>query len=305
MAHSTGPFEAVPASSRSTAVTGNFYAVLSILIWAAGFPAADSLLEVMNPLALITFRFLMASAFLLPLWWVVDGRSVLLAPWRWGLTFGGISFGFGAFLLLVAQDLTDAVTVAIISAAAPLFASVLELVTGSRRMRPSLLVGLAAAIIGGIVAIGGQFNLEIGLGALAGGASCILFVIGSHLSVQAMPQTSAIGRATLPLVGGTVVMTLLLGVSELAGWSVLPERMLTTSELNMLAIYAVGAMAISQIFFIASVGKIGVALTSFHINTAPFYVMLIAAALGSGWSWPQAIGGAIVVSGALLIQMRP
>lgn len=305
MAHSTGPFEAVPASSRSTAVTGNFYAVLSILIWAAGFPAADSLLEVMNPLALITFRFLMASAFLLPLWWAVDGRSVLLAPWRWGLTFGGISFGFGAFLLLVAQDLTDAVTVAIISAAAPLFASVLELVTGSRRMRPSLLVGLAAAIIGGIVAIGGHFSLDIGLGALAGGASCILFVIGSHLSVQAMPKTSAIGRATLPLVGGTVVMTLLLGVSELAGWSVLPERMLTTSELNMLAVYAVGAMAISQIFFIASVGKIGVALTSFHINTAPFYVMLIAAALGSGWSWPQAIGGAIVVSGALLIQMRP
>ena len=67
---------------------------------------------------------------------------------------------------------------------------------------------------------------------------------------------------------------------------------------------AVAAMGLSQVLFLASVSKLGIAATSFHINIAPFYVMLIMVALGAAWSWPHAIGAAIVGAGVLLAQRR-
>lgn len=290
---------------RGTAITGNMFGVLAIVIWAAGFPAADVLLHKFDPLTLITVRMVLGSAFLLPLWWVADGRKMLNVPWLWALSFGGITFGFGAFLLLYAQDLTDAVTVAIISAAAPLFASIVEVFTGTRRIRPALLAGLIAAILGGIVAIGGNLSLDLGLGAIAVVVSSLLYVTGSHMCVHAMPNVSPIGRGTLPLLGASIVLLIMWLGSFAMGWVERPSFDLTAYEFNMLAVYSIGSLAISQLFFIAAVGKIGVTLTSFHINVAPFYVMLLLVAMGGVWGWPQAIGAAIVVAGALIVQLRP
>ncbi|WP_291837882.1 hypothetical protein [Limimaricola sp.] len=44
------------------------------------------------------------------------------------------------------------------------------------------------------------------------------------------------------------------------------------------------------------------AVAAFHINIAPFYVMMILLALGGVWNWPQAIGAAIVALGVVLAQ---
>jgi drug/metabolite transporter (DMT)-like permease len=61
-------------------------------------------------------------------------------------------------------------------------------------------------------------------------------------------------------------------------------------------------MALSQALFVLAVQRIGVALSSFHLNIAPFYVMLILLAMGGDWSWVQAGGAAVVVLGVLLAQ---
>ena len=77
---------------------------------------------------------------------------------------------------------------------------------------------------------------------------------------------------------------------------------ISIQQFGHLAIYAVAAMALSQILFIASVARLGVALTSFHINIAPFYVMLMLIALGGAWDWRAAAGAAIVGLGVLVSQ---
>ena len=71
-----------------------------------------------------------------------------------------------------------------------------------------------------------------------------------------------------------------------------------------LSIYALGGMALSQVLFIASVGRIGIAMASMHINTASFYVMLIMLMLGASWNWMQALGAAIVGVGVIVAQRR-
>ena len=61
-------------------------------------------------------------------------------------------------------------------------------------------------------------------------------------------------------------------------------------------------MALSQFLWIISVGRLGVAVASFHVNLAPFYVMVILVAMGGDWGWAQAIGAAVVAMGVVIAQ---
>jgi drug/metabolite transporter (DMT)-like permease len=51
------------------------------------------------------------------------------------------------------------------------------------------------------------------------------------------------------------------------------------------------------------VEDVGIGIASFHLNAAPFYVMIIVFALGSDWNWMQALGAAILTVGTLLAQL--
>jgi drug/metabolite transporter (DMT)-like permease len=85
---------------------------------------------------------------------------------------------------------------------------------------------------------------------------------------------------------------------------VMPSTAIDVQQVGMLVIYALISMALSQMFFVGSVGKIGVALASFHINIAPFYVMLIMLVLGEDWNWTRALGAGIVAVAVVLAQDR-
>jgi len=291
------------ARSRHLA-TGNALGGASMVAWAAGFPAAEALLESWPPLALITARFVLAVALLLPIWILLDGRgAVLNARWGRGTLMGGICFGFGAYLLLLAQAYTDPVTVALIASTCPIAATLIEVVSGQRKLRRNFLYGLGASVIGGYVATGGDgLSADLGLGAACAVASCFLFAWGSFAAVRDFPDLTPVGRSTITLAGGCVMTSVLLLASHAVGLSVLPTAPVDSTQMSWLVLYAVAGMALSQVMFIASVGRLGVAVASFHLNTAPFYVMMIMLALGAAWSWPQALGAAIVGLGVILSQ---
>ena len=83
-----------------------------------------------------------------------------------------------------------------------------------------------------------------------------------------------------------------------------PLSLITYEHIGLLLIYACLAIAISQILWIKSVDQLGIGLSSFHLNAAPFYVMLMLFLLGSNWIWHQTIGAAIVITGVILAQQR-
>ena len=304
----TGPDAAgFDARARSRQiVSGNALAMTSMLAWACGFPAAEFLLADWPPLALITARFALAVSLLMILWVMRDGlRALAEVQWGRGTLIGGLTFGLGAYLLLLAQSLTDPVTVAIIASACPVAAAIIEVADGSRRMTTAFLTGLAASVIGGVVAVGGGSVDALGLGALAAIVSCFLFVFGSLYTVRDFGHLSEIGRSTVTLAGGLVFTAGALLISHFAGLNVLPTGAINANQIGLLAVYAVAGMALSQVMWIASVGKLGVAVASFHINVAPFYVMLIMVSLGDDWSWSKAAGAAIVIAGVIVAQKPP
>lgn len=291
----------VPGDRRALA-SGNTLAVASMLAWSAGFPAAEILLDTWSPTALITARLGAALLMLMPLWLILDGpRAIAGARWGRGLMVGGLAFGIGTWLLVIAQALTDAVTVAIIASACPVAAVICEMVWQGRRLSRGFVLGLGATLLGGLIATGGG-SVALGLGALAALGSCFLFSWGSLMAVRDFPMLSPLGRATVTFAGGFVAMATVTVGAETLGWSMTPSAAIDMGQVGLLAIYAVAGMALSQVLFLAAVGRMGVALTSFHINIAPFYVMLILLALGNGWDWRAAIGAGVVALGVIAAQ---
>jgi drug/metabolite transporter (DMT)-like permease len=294
--------------SPRRALTGNLYCILSMVVWAAGFPAAEALLQSWEPLPLVAMRFCTALAVLIPVWLVMDGYdAVRRARWGWGLLSGAIGFGGGAWLMLLAQSFTDPVTVAIIAASSPIAASLIEWAAERKPLKATFLIGLLASVIGGVVATGGGApasgaGTNLGLGVLCAVASCTLFAWASYIAVRDFVGLSAIGRTTIPLAGGLMFTTICCGIAWSVGWASAPVSGWTAGTIGLLAIYGIGGMAISQFFWIASVERLGIGLAAFHINVAPFYVMLFLVLLGAGWSWPQAIGAAIVALGVVIAQ---
>ena len=143
------PLGGTAALPRAQVLGGNALGVASMVLWSAGFPAAEILLATWPPLTLIAARFVLALGLLIGLWLLLEGPGPLRrARWGAGLRVGSLCFGVGAWLLLIAQDLTDPVTVAIIASTCPLAATIIEnvavvdTVTGDRTPGMSIVIVL-------------------------------------------------------------------------------------------------------------------------------------------------------------------
>ena len=282
----------------------NFICMLSMLVWAAGLPAADLLIGKVPPLPLTAARMVMAALVLLPLWLLLEGPAALKgAHWGKGIVIGGLSIGLGAFLLVVGQSMTGPVTVAIISASMPLIGIAIEVLLDGRKLTWALIAGLILALIGGVMALGsGASSLNLGLGALFCLASVITFTIGSRLTVTAFPQLTPLGRTTVTLTGAAI-LTSIAALAHIGMGAATPDwALIGAHEWGALAIFSIGGLAISQVLWIMSVGQLGIGMASLHINATPFYVMLILFLLGAAWSWPQALAAAVVGAGVLIAQ---
>ena len=295
--------EVVPsATERSRIVSGNGLAVGSMLLWAAGFPAAETLLDDWHPITLMLLRLSMALCVLLPLWALVDGpKTLMMANWRRALWVGAIGFGTGTNLLLFAQWYTDPITVALIATTTPIAATIIEVVGRKRLLNLRFILGLTASIVGGAVAVGNTYSVDLGLGLMMAVVAGFCFTWASDAAVRDFPDLSAIGRSAITFVGAAIFTAIIFCVASITGDAEIPSS-IDARQFGLLAIYSVAAMALSQILFIASVGRLGVALTSFHLNIAPFYVMIMLIALGGVWDWRAALGALIVGCGVLIAQ---
>ena len=285
-------------------LVANFICMLSMLVWAAGLPAADLLIGKVPPLQLTAARMAMAALVLLPLWLALEGWAPLKsARWGKGILIGGLSIGLGAFMLVIGQSMTGSVTVAIISASMPLIGIAIEVLLDGRKLTFALIFGLILALIGGVMALGsGATSVNLGLGALFCFAWVLTFTVGSRLTVTAFPDLTPMGRTTVTLTGAAILTSLAalihVGIgAQSPDWALLGWR-----EFGALAVFAIGGLAISQVLWIMSVGQLGIGLASLHINATPFYVMLILFAFGAAWSWPQAIAAAVVGLGVVIAQ---
>lgn len=292
---------------------GNLLCMLSMLVWAAGFPAAELLLGRWDPFLLTAARFVLSAGALTGLWLALGGVSELRAAalagyWRKALWIGGAGFGLGALLLLTAQDMTDPVTVAVIATAMPIAGAGLEIALDGRRLTRALAFGAGLALIGGLVASGalesgGPAALDA-VGVLGGAlalASVVVFCWGSRATARALGEVSQLGRTAVTMIGGALFALPAYPLAWALGLADAPHAP-GLEDVGPMALYALGAMALAQILWLLGVRGLGVAVASMHMNAAPFYVMLFMLTLGEPWRWDQAAGALLVALGAAIGQ---
>jgi drug/metabolite transporter (DMT)-like permease len=289
---------------QSSLLAANIICSASMLIWAAGLPAADHLIPLLPPEQLTALRMSLTAAALVPFWAVVEGRGALRgAGWLKGIAVGSL-IGLGAWFLVVGQAIGGAVTAAVISAMLPLVGMTIEVIFDGRKMTPALILGIALSLAGGLMALDWQAGgLNLGFGAAMCFCSVIAFTIGSRLTVTAFPNHSPIGRTAITLTGAAIAASVVaLGQTVFSGTALPNLAPWGAGEWGALLIYSIGAMGISQVLWIMSVGRLGIGLSSLHINAAPFYVMLILFLLGGQWLWGQAAAACLVALGVLIAQ---
>ena len=87
---------------------------------------------------------------------------------------------------------------------------------------------------------------------------------------------------------GLTGLTTLVAVNMMgSGIIMLPSSMAQLGAVSLLSwvVTAIGSMAIAQLLWIVSVGRIGIGAASMHMNAVPFYVMLMVFVMGGPWNW--------------------
>lgn len=288
---------------RRSLLAANLICMASMLVWAAGLPAASIIIPLLPPLSFSAARMTLGALAVLPIWVLLEGTGVLRrAGWFKGLFVGGL-IGIGALCVIIGQSLTDPMTVAIISATMPLVGMAMEVVLDGKRLTLGLIIGLVLSVIGALVALGGGLaGLTLGVGAVVCLISVITFTLGSRLTVTAFPDLTPLGRVAVTLVGAAVVTVAAASLQVALGGTPPDFTTFGPKEWSALIIFAVGGLAVSQVLWIMAVGDLGIGLSALHINATPFYVMIILFAFGAPWNWTQAFGAAIVGVGVLIAQ---
>jgi drug/metabolite transporter (DMT)-like permease len=290
--------------ARRSLLTANLICLASMVVWAAGLPAADLIIPYMPPIALTAARTSLAALVLLPVWLALEGGKVVLgADWLRGAWVGFVTLGVASFFVIIALKFNDPVTVAIVTAIMPVAGILLECVADKRPFTRALAAGLVLSVAGGLIAVrGSEGQLDFGIGVLAALASVLCYTWGSRETVKALPDLSPLGRVTITVAGCAIVALIAAVGDGLIRGSWPDWSAIGLPEFAGLAIFGIGSMAISQLLWIISVGRIGIGAASMHMNAVPFYVMLMVFLLGGPWNWWQTLGAGIVVFGALIAQ---
>jgi drug/metabolite transporter (DMT)-like permease len=103
----------MPQTRQSSLLTANLICMGSMLIWAAGLPAADHLIPLLIPEQLNALRMLLAGGFLVVVWALFEGFGPLRRTnWLKGIAVGSL-IGLGAWFLIKGQAIGGAVTAAV------------------------------------------------------------------------------------------------------------------------------------------------------------------------------------------------
>ncbi len=249
-------------------------------------------------LTLLPVRFALAAIVL----WPLAARSDAPAPLDVlrAVLLGAGLFGLQAALFLGAVQRIEAPLAGLVLATYPALVAVGAIALRRDRCRPRTLVAVALALTGIVVAIGAgaasldMVGLALALGAAGGYAAYVLAADGI------MRRLAPLQLAALVCAGAAIA----LGGAGAATGQLTTD--ISTRGAILLGALAIVSTALPHGAFLAGVRLLGATRASIAMTVEPVATAAVAAiALGSVVTPQQALGGAIILAGALVAQRRP
>ena len=172
--------------------------------------------------------------------------------------------------------------------------------------RPGLLVvvGIVLAIVGGSLATVADAGGPAGPhgGELLVLASMVLWIWYSRAALRRLAGYGDLALSGLTFAAGAIIAALVVAVALPMGLAE-AKVSLAAPEFAALLWMSMIAIGLSVPLWFTCSRLLGITIAAIHTNLAPFYVMLIALALGGAISLHQVMGAALVASGVLLAQL--
>lgn len=296
------------ASAAPSRLTGNLASVASNLTWALTFPLTAALLVSWEPSLLAAARLATAAA---SLWLVMLllRRRPLLPDVSLGLIARlSALMATGVILLVWGQTMADPVTASIIAVTMPLISAVLGWLEGRERLDRPLLLALAFALAGGIIAGLGRSDAVQrptvpGLGELVVLAAFVAWTMFGRATVRRLAHIDDLTRTAVMATGAACWLGLVTLLLLAAG--LVPLRVdLGPTALLQLAVMGAAGVGLATLLWFVGARHLGVTVAAMHQNAVPFYVMLMGLAVGGTVQlWPV-LGAVLVALGALMAQRR-
>ena len=306
LTHDTPAVQAPP----SRFVGGLGFAVVSAMSFGlSGTVAKGLLVEGWSPAAAVTARIVVAALVLLPPGLVaLRGRWHLLRPnTRLLVAYGLVSIAGCQFAYFSAVEHLQVGVALLLEYTAPV--AVILWLWLRHGQRPSALIGIGSAVAGGglvlVLDISGAGLDPLGvfwaLLAMVGAASYFV------LSAQDGNGLPPLVLAAVGMVVGAAVL-LVLGAAGLLemSWSTTPATYAGTQVPWWVAVLALGVVtaAVSYTTGIAAGRRLGSRLASFvALNEVLFALLFAWLVLGEVPRWVQAVGGALVLTGVVLVKL--
>jgi drug/metabolite transporter (DMT)-like permease len=288
-----------------TVIAGNLMAVFCMALWATSFPVTERLLEDWHPMLLVPARLVPGSlAIMLAAVCVGQGAAIRRAPWGTLLAIGGLGMGLGTTLIVWAQDYADPVTVSIILTTMPLVSALMGYFAGSERISIALMFGLCCAIAGGILM---SLRPEVAGLNLQGGEvlallSVILWAWFARAAVSRLGALPDLARAACSMAAASLAV-LIVTTAALAAGAIEIRYDLSASSIGLVLWLGVVANGVTMALWMTASRLLGVTVASIHLNGVPFYVIVMALAVGGAIYPSQVWGAGLVAAGALLAQL--
>ncbi|HXQ39653.1 MAG TPA: DMT family transporter [Candidatus Udaeobacter sp.] len=292
-------------------LAANFGMLFCALSWGSIIPALGYLLGNWDPYFLAAGRYALAVPPLLLLLRWTEGPVPWfagLAGWRWWL-LGAIGIGLFAPLFTLGLHHANPITVAILSSMSPAVTAIVGRVGFALPMPARMMPGILLAIAGCAYATydptlaGSPFDLRGGEILIVAAQVCwSWFSIASQRWMHGCSQLRIAGITTA--LGSFVLVAVYLLAGAMGAASLPPAAPRGALDIGVFLWLPLVPVLIGNLLWLNGVRKLGAVIAALFMNLMPISAVLITAALGIEPTRQQMIGGAIVLAGILLAQLR-
>ena len=285
-------------------ILDNLVVVFSMFLWALGLSILDLQQEGWDGFSLSSARALLAGLTMLGLAYfsrpVLFRRKEVLTSFLLGI-FG---YGLASLLLVIGIGYAGAVTAAIIAALVPVISALLDVIATRRMIDFHLFIAVILSLVGGLIATlnDQEMVLTLGWGELLLLSSVVLWVLYSRFSLSMLGQAHPVGGYGLTMIAGSVGLLLATFIAGFFGYEL--KQDFSFNSVMVVLFLGVFSAGLSVLLWLHGAKRLGVTTAGLHQNLVPIFVMLIMFILGEGFQWREGVGGLLVISGAIIAQLR-
>lgn len=272
--------------------------VFLALVWGLSFLVLVRVVDAFGWVGAVTFRCILAAAFLYLLARALGRRLDFGFPIGHGVVVGATTVAGQLIGLSYATPIIGTAMAAILVATIPLFSMLISRLWGLEALDTRKIAGLLLGFAGVILLVGFPvvpFTLAFAIGCLASIFSALCAAFGSVYASRHLKHAGA-WEVTIRafLVGGVMALPLLALVP-------VPGPLLPMDFLYLL-ILGGGMSGLTYVVYFGLVASIGAT----RAISVEFAVTVVAVLIGAVWldeklSWPQFAGGGIIIAGCMLV----